>query len=119
MKADKCFECDGCVDLHDHHVIPKCLGGTRTIKLCAKCHGLVHDRNFLNHKKLQAAGIANAKKSGVKFGRPTLITPDNESEFIQDLFFGITSTTKLAIKYGFSEPTVRRLKVKYYEKNKV
>lgn len=36
-----CFEC-GEPAAHDHHVIPRSVGGTKTVPLCAKCHGLVH-----------------------------------------------------------------------------
>ena len=36
-----CFEC-GLPAEHNHHVVPKCLGGRKTIPLCKKCHDLVH-----------------------------------------------------------------------------
>ena len=37
-----CFECDEPAD-HQHHVVPRSMGGTRTIPLCALCHATVHD----------------------------------------------------------------------------
>ncbi len=37
-----CFECSGEAD-HEHHVIPRCRGGTRTVPLCVRCHGLAHE----------------------------------------------------------------------------
>ena len=43
----KCFECDSEENIHNHHVIPKILGGTKTIPLCALCHGKVHDKDIL------------------------------------------------------------------------
>lgn len=42
MNARACFEC-GCADeLHDHHVVPRSLGGTRTVPLCIECHAKAH-----------------------------------------------------------------------------
>lgn len=41
-----CFECGSPAD-HDHHVVPRSLGGTRTIPLCGMCHGKVHDHEGL------------------------------------------------------------------------
>jgi hypothetical protein len=41
-----CFECGSSKRLNNHHVVPKTLGGTKTIQLCEKCHGLVHGRTF-------------------------------------------------------------------------
>lgn len=41
-----CWEC-GCLGpLHQHHVVPRSRGGTRTLPLCERCHGLVHDRDL-------------------------------------------------------------------------
>ena len=34
-----CFECGNRAD-HQHHVVPKCLGGIQTVPLCVKCHNL-------------------------------------------------------------------------------
>ena len=36
-----CFEC-GLQAEHNHHVVPRCLGGRGTVPLCKKCHNLVH-----------------------------------------------------------------------------
>ena len=64
----KCFECaEPMVDMH--HVIPKSKGGKKTIPLCAKCHGLVHGKNFLRSKELQMLGIERAKKQNKFKGR--------------------------------------------------
>lgn len=38
----KCFECGSTNNLHDHHVVPRCRGGTKTILVCEKCHSLCH-----------------------------------------------------------------------------
>jgi hypothetical protein len=62
-----CGNCDNQA-VHFHHVVPKVLGGTdrpgNLVPLCEACHGLVHDRNFLNHKALQMAGIRKAQRLG-------------------------------------------------------
>jgi hypothetical protein len=39
-----CFEC-GDVALHEHHVVPRSRGGTKTVPLCEACHGLAHHCN--------------------------------------------------------------------------
>ncbi len=65
----KCFECNCPNDLHEHHVVPKSLGGTKTIPLCVICHGKVHGKDFLNMRRLSLIGLKKAKKSGIKLGR--------------------------------------------------
>jgi transposase len=66
----KCFECGSTDDLHEHHVVPRVKGGTKTVALCVRCHGLVHGRNMLNHRELTIEGLNKAKQSGKKLGRP-------------------------------------------------
>lgn len=58
-----CFEC-GAPKKDMHHIIPKSKGGKKTIPLCAKCHGQVHDKDFVRHRQLQKEGIERAKKLG-------------------------------------------------------
>ena len=70
MENIVCFECGIDGEIHNHHVVPKSKGGTKTVPLCTICHGKIHDRNFLNHKQLTRQGLANAKKRGVKLGKP-------------------------------------------------
>lgn len=41
-----CFECGEVRGLHNHHVVPRSLGGTKTIPLCERCHGLVHEKDL-------------------------------------------------------------------------
>jgi hypothetical protein len=62
-----CFEC-GKPSNHNHHVVPKVHGGKKTIPLCYKCHGIVHDLKFTNHKELIKIGLKKAKARGVKIG---------------------------------------------------
>lgn len=37
----KCFECDNPAE-HRHHIIPRCLGGKKTVPLCKSCHKKAH-----------------------------------------------------------------------------
>ena len=68
INIDKCFECNEPKE-HMHHVIPKSKGGKKTIPLCAKCHGLVHGKDFLKMKTLQKIGIEKAISEGKYKGR--------------------------------------------------
>jgi len=63
----ECFEC-GQEAHHDHHIIPKSLGGTKTIPLCVTCHAKVHGRNAMADSTLIKAGIARAKAAGKQIG---------------------------------------------------
>lgn len=63
FKNVRCFECDGPGD-HEHHVIPRSLGGTRTVWLCELHHGLVHEREFLSHRELTRKGMERLRKLG-------------------------------------------------------
>jgi hypothetical protein len=76
MEKMLCFECGFDGEIHNHHVVPKILGGTKTVPLCPICHGKVHGVDFLNHRKLTRQGLANAKKRGVKLGSPQNLTKD-------------------------------------------
>ncbi len=71
-----CFECASPV-AHEHHVVPKALGGTRTVPLCERCHSLVHDRSMVGHKSLTLAGLARARRKGKRLGRPPVNGPSS------------------------------------------
>lgn len=63
MKCNICFECGSDVNIHQHHVVPKTLGGTKTVPLCGTCHGKVHGKNFgLEWKRLQREGIRRVRE---------------------------------------------------------
>lgn len=69
----KCACCHKeCESLHRHHVLPKVLGGvdedSNIVKCCEECHGKIHDRDMLNHRKLTIEGLRKAKERGVKLG---------------------------------------------------
>lgn len=40
-----CYECGNPAD-HLHHVVPRSLGGNKTLPLCSKCHSMVHGRRL-------------------------------------------------------------------------
>lgn len=64
IETNKCFECNSTFLVEEHHIVPKILGGTKTIPLCINCHGLVHNRDFVKSRTLQKIGIEKAKKEG-------------------------------------------------------
>ena len=59
-----CFECGETKNLQHHHVVPRSLGGTKTIPLCERCHGLVHSKDFTSTGVLTAAAMATLKAAG-------------------------------------------------------
>lgn len=60
----KCFECNSKKRLHNHHVVPRVLGGTNTVVLCEKCHGLVHSRK-MNTQALTLKAMDKKRKNNV------------------------------------------------------
>ena len=66
-----CFEC-GRPSHNDHHVVPRARGGTATVPLCARCHGLAHSVNMATPeltKEALAAKKARGERTGdVPFG---------------------------------------------------
>jgi hypothetical protein len=75
-----CFECGSDSDIHHHHVVPKSLGGTKTIPLCIDCHGKIHNLNFRNHGVLTKKGLDEAKRRGVKLGSPQNLTQKSRNK---------------------------------------
>ena len=65
----KCFECDSPGPLHQHHVVPRSRGGTRTVPLCEDCHGAVHEKD-LRISALTRDALAAKKDRGERLGRP-------------------------------------------------
>ena len=67
----KCFECEKTedqIEVHDHHVVPRSMGGVKTIPLCYVCHAIVHDRSAVSIKELTKAALQNKKSRGERVG---------------------------------------------------
>ena len=58
-----CFECGITAD-HAHHVVPRVLGGTKTVDLCAPCHSKVHSAN-LTTSALVKEGLRKRRAKGL------------------------------------------------------
>lgn len=63
MTAPTCFECDQPGDIHMHHVVPRSAGGTKTVPLCERCHGLVHSLSMAT-SALAKAALARKRAAG-------------------------------------------------------
>ena len=45
MSKGTCWECEAeGVHIHNHHVVPRSRGGTKTVPLCEACHAHAHHR---------------------------------------------------------------------------
>ena len=58
-----CFECGKTAE-YDHHVVPRSLGGVKTLPLCGVCHGLVHGIKKVNVKNLTKTALAQKRING-------------------------------------------------------
>lgn len=68
-----CFQC-GKKAIHNHYVVPRMLGGTKTVPLCTKCNILAgRRRKGTSQGLLIKEGIAFARIRGVALGRPKTI----------------------------------------------
>jgi len=64
MNKNICFECSNKATF-EHHVIPKELGGTKTIPLCSDCHSKVHDKNLTSMKVLRDQSAVKRFENGI------------------------------------------------------
>ena len=62
MSTPTCFECDLPGDIHMHHVVPRSAGGTKTVPLCERCHGLAHSVRMSTSALTKAAMKRKAAK---------------------------------------------------------
>jgi hypothetical protein len=65
-----CFECGGVPD-HNHHVVPRSLGGTRTVPLCGPCHARAHGldgKTWADHRALTRKALQDKKAKGEAAG---------------------------------------------------
>lgn len=68
MSRPPCFNCNA-ESCHDHHVVPRSLGGVATVPLCAPCHGLAHGhRGYRNTPELTKNALAKKKARGEAIG---------------------------------------------------
>jgi hypothetical protein len=60
-----CFNC-GAPASHQHHVVPRSLGGVATVPLCHDCHGKAHGKasGFRDTKELTKAALAVLRARG-------------------------------------------------------
>ena len=118
--SDSCFECDSIYDLHEHHVIPRSLGGKRTIKICAICHGKIHNLDFTNHGNLIKIALKKRKKRGEPLGRPMGTNPDKILKKHPDIHLCLLdkmTVRQIAKHTGKGGSTVQRVKKILHEKN--
>ncbi len=89
-----CFECGQKAE-HEHHVIPKVKGGTKTIPLCTTCHSKVHgSKNLLSISHLTRVKLDEKRRKKERTGavpygydlhsnKKTLIVNENEQKVIK------------------------------------
>lgn len=114
----QCFECNKRTKfLHFHHVVPRCLGGTRTVPLCEKCHGLVHDTDFSQRRRnLQKKGIEKAKAEGRYTGRKKgtrKYSDEDIKKIVAERDNGL-SIPDISIKYNLGHATVSNYMREFY-----
>ncbi len=64
-EASLCWECGRGGDLHQHHVVPRSRGGTRTVPLCEDCHGKAHHRvRRMSTSRLTRDAMAHKRARG-------------------------------------------------------
>lgn len=94
-----CFNC-GAPSSHDHHVVPRSLGGVATVPLCYACHGKAHgrERPFRSTKELTRAALAKKRARGERTGTVPYgfvsdasgkLTPDAAEQATIDLVIGL------------------------------
>jgi len=115
IKTLECLECKSTKDIHQHHVIPRIMGGTVTVPLCAECHGKIHNLNFRDHSILVKKGLKKAKKEGKILGRPSGSVVEAKDLILKHpdvamLLMDKVSIRKSAKISGKSASTVQRVK---------
>lgn len=103
----KCFECDSEDNLHNHHAVPRVLGGTKTIPLCGSCHGKVHSRDMTSTRALIKAALKKRKDTGIKLGRPK---KKIDMDMLKTLYVDKKYTLKqCGESVGLSEASISRI----------
>lgn len=67
--SEPCFNC-GAPSSHQHHVVPRFLGGVATVPLCHDCHGKAHGKasGFRDTSELTRAALAVKRVKGESTG---------------------------------------------------
>lgn len=86
-----CFEC-GRDAHHQHHVVPRSRGGTKTVPLCVDCHSKAHDT------RLTTLYRRTTKQTGPK-GDPS------QAATLRLMGY---SVSEIAETLGFSSSTIQR-----------
>ena len=107
--AIHCFECGGTAS-HNHHVVPKSRGGTRTIPLCVKCHSKAHGRKMA-HSQLTKDALARKKANGERTGSIPFgynLEADGVSLTKDEFQFSVIERMKLRRSQGASYHTIAK-----------
>lgn len=97
-----CFNC-GDPASHDHHVVPRSLGGVATVPLCYACHGKAHgrERPFRSTKELTRAALAKKRAKGERTGTvPYGFVADTEGKLTPDAGEQSTIDIVIALRLG-------------------
>jgi hypothetical protein len=108
-RIHRCFECAGEAH-HQHHVVPRVHGGTKTVWLCSPCHGLAHSHN-MPLPKLIKEGIAKARlKNGGQWGRTRQLPYPEIIKLYDKGMSGGDIARKLGIKVNSVYGVLRRIR---------
>jgi len=103
----QCFEC-GKEAHHNHHVIPKSKGGTRTVPLCHDCHALVHEVKSVTMSELTKQGLRRAANEGRTGGRPRVLSEEDIPKLQALIQDPDVSTRSICDDYDISKATLYR-----------
>jgi len=117
IESNICFECGSDMNIHNHHVVPKVLGGTKTIPLCTSCHSKVHSKNLTKFSKLARIGRMKYVANGGKLGRPEGAKESNDKFLSKPKNQEIFKLLQRGLKYseiqkvvGCSPKTIKKVK---------
>lgn len=106
--AKSCFNC-GRPAHHEHHPIPKSMGGDKTIPLCNECHAMVHGMNdgtWNNHDHLTHKGLMK-NSDGLRFQYAALWLH----------YYGLSDSIREIKKLGVSDPYKKLKYINWLLKN--
>jgi len=102
--SHRCFECGAKAECA-HHVVPKSLGGSRTLPLCLKCHEKAH----MSLQELIRAGMERARAEGKQVGGAHKLSR-SDRRLVRRLAAEGIGTKRLASAFGVCSRTIRRIK---------